>query len=97
MSVLQISYCVQNIHCMLEAQAPTEVENVESSLGCQSTATSKCCLKSEHTELAMSTVLFFLPTGVALHDSKFKIILVYFILGASPRAGLGQKITGNVT
>lgn len=36
MSVLQISYCVQNIHCMLEAQAPTEVENVESSLGCES-------------------------------------------------------------
>lgn len=28
MSVLQISYCVQNIHCMLEAQAPTEVENI---------------------------------------------------------------------
>lgn len=26
MSVLQISYSVQNIHCMLEAQAPTEVE-----------------------------------------------------------------------
>lgn len=70
MSVLQISYCVQNIHCMLEAQAPTEVENVESSLGCQSTAISKCCLKSGHTELAMSTVLFLLPTGVALHGSK---------------------------
>lgn len=68
MSVLQISYCVQNIHCMLEAQAPTEVENVESSLGCQSTAISKCCLKSGHTELSMSTVLFLLPTGVALHD-----------------------------
>lgn len=68
MSVLQISYCVQNIHCMLAAQAPAEVENVESSLGCQSTAISKCCLKSGHTELAMSTVLFLLLTGVALHD-----------------------------
>lgn len=28
MSVLQMSYCVQNIHCMLEAQALTEVENI---------------------------------------------------------------------
>lgn len=62
MSVLQISYCVQNIHSMLEAQAPTEVENVESSLECQSAAISKCCLKSGPTVLIAGSVLFLLPT-----------------------------------
>lgn len=79
MSVLQISYCVQNIHCMLEAQAPTEVENVESSLECQSAAISKC-LKSGHTVLIAGSVLFLLPTGVVLHDSKLKIIPICLVI-----------------